>query len=73
MSTITLDAEIDMSDIDTDDLIDEIENRGYIVKKEDEVNHSSLLDHEKLNLIKDILGLKEYESKEKIINEIYFL
>lgn len=44
MNTKTIEVDIDLDDFDDQELIDEIEHRGYVVKTED--NNSDILDRE---------------------------
>ncbi len=64
---ITQEVEIEMDEIETQDLCDEIEERGfYVVEKSQDIE----TEKEKLNALKEILGLKEWHTKKEIIKEI---
>lgn len=45
MTTLTVDVNVDLDDFDTDDLIEELESRGYVVSKSAGVDTLGDLDH----------------------------
>ena len=83
LSTITLEAEVRLTDVmeemADDDLIEELKERGYNVQKyiidSNEKNRDYRFPEfknqiEQQNFIKAVLGLKVWHEKARIINEI---
>jgi len=77
--SMNVDVDIDMSDFDDDDLIEELESRDYTcvsvkVSKRDrygEFVYPEFKDQIELqNFIKGVLGLKNWHTKERVISEI---
>jgi hypothetical protein len=50
-TTVSVDVDVDFDDLDTDDLIDELKSRGYMVNTEESV---SQIDEECISLIREI-------------------
>lgn len=44
MKTLSVDVDVDLDEFDTEDLIDELESRGYTVTDEEEVQSSETID-----------------------------
>ena len=80
--SMNVDVDIDMSDFDDDDLIEELESRDYAcintkVSKRNldgEFVYPEFKNQIELqNFIKGVLGLKNWHTKERVISEIYEL
>lgn len=77
--SMNVDVDIDMSDFDDDDLIEELESRDYAcvntkVSKRNsygEFVYPEFKDQIELqNFIKGVLGLKNWHTKERVMSEI---
>jgi hypothetical protein len=65
--------DVDMSDFDDINLVEELEQRGKLPKgysEDPDGFYKNWMDHDKLKLIKKILGLKDFESIERVTEEI---
>lgn len=80
--SMNIDVDIDMSDFDDDDLIEELESRDYAVintkvskrNRDGEFVYPEFKNQIELqNFIKGVLGLKNWHTKERVISEIYEL
>lgn len=70
--SVNVDVDIDMSEIDTEDLIEELQKRKR--KGRDipipRIDYTFDTSKELLNHFKECLGLREFHTKERIIKEI---
>lgn len=68
--TISVDVDIELSIIDDDDLLEELNRRklSHFINKMDMPDFKTKEDH--LDYIKVMLGLKNYHSKERVLQEI---
>lgn len=80
--SMNVDVDIDMSDFDDDDLIEELESRDYACintkvskrNRDGEFVYPEFKNQIELqNFIKGVLGLKNWHTKERVISEIYEL
>ena len=71
--SVNVDVEIDMSDIDTEDLVEELlkrKRKGKEIIDIPKVGYVFDNSKELLNHFKECLGLREFHTKERIIKEI---
>lgn len=69
--TISIEVDIDMSEIDSDDMIDELERRG--VRSIDELSNAGFrfeTKEQQLAFVKKVLGLQVYHSNDRVLSEI---
>lgn len=58
MSTVTVDVEVDLNDINDDDMVEHLEERGYVITETEEDNVDIL------QTIKDLVDVRMYKPEQ---------